>query len=266
MILKRIVDVAARKAYARFKENAIQQLVQIFPSVEKDFELKTKNVPSMLVDIIATSANGRHLIFEIKHVYPEQSLGYSALPSVAALKDAVEEISPQTPPIVTILTNSPISDSVRIFFAQHGIPAVVLTTHVPETKADFQKAFEQCAIAIPELGAKPKENNIGLEVAAGQEELSKIFADFLDNAAKLTQQQELLMIALRHWENLKLQRRPPWFYAPLLNAYLREAFESGKSEAEAIEFLDNAFEEEKSEVLEDLKRVLASKEASPNPF
>lgn len=53
-------------------------------------------------------------------------------------------------------------------------------------------------------------------------------------------------------------RRSPWFYA---YAYLKEAFESGKSEAEAIEFLGNALEEEKSEVLEHFKRALASKKA-----
>lgn len=91
MMLKRIVDTAARKSYAKFKESAIQQLMQIFPSVEKDRELKTKNVPSMLVDIIATSANGRLIIFEIKHVHPQQTIGYSVLPSVAALKKQLQK-------------------------------------------------------------------------------------------------------------------------------------------------------------------------------
>lgn len=155
-MIKRIVDVAAHKAEVNFMEMAFAQLRQIFPLVEKEREFKTENVPSMIVDVAATSANGQLILFELKNISSKSALGYSVYASVAALKDSVKDISPDSPPIVSILTNGRVDEPIRSLLVQSGIPIVTLLTRVAETKANLHDAFERCAIKLPEFVAEDK--------------------------------------------------------------------------------------------------------------
>ncbi len=166
-MIKRIVNVAARKADAAAMELAFEQLKQIFPVVEKNRELKTKNVPSMLVDIVAASSNGQLILFEIKRESPERMLGYSTYPSLAALKNAVVDISSNAPPIVTVLTSSPVNELVMNLLAQAGIPIAIIASNAAETKAHLVNAFKQCNIDLPEFSNEARKSTEALHNTTG---------------------------------------------------------------------------------------------------
>lgn len=173
-MIKRIVDVAAHKADATAMELAFEQLKQIFPVVEEKRELKTENAPSMLADIVATSSNGRLILFEIKGGSPERMLGYSVYPSVVALKNDVLGVSPNTPPIVTVMTSGPVNELVMNLLTQAGIPVAILASDAAATKAHLVSAFRQCKIDLPEFGSEARKQTEALRNTVGAK--TKVYA------------------------------------------------------------------------------------------
>jgi hypothetical protein len=128
-----------------------QQLRHIFPYVKEHEQLETKTIPSMVIDIVARSANGRLLLFETKYMPIGRVLTYSAYPAVASLKEAAASIAPEAPPIVVLLTNGKVDESVREVFAKSGIPIVIPGADINETQHRLQSSFEEFAIDLPEV-------------------------------------------------------------------------------------------------------------------
>lgn len=147
-------DKPAPETETALMDLALAQLEKIFPNVEKEPHLKSEKTPSMVVDLLARSANGRLILFELKSVAPGRMLTYSVYPSVAVLKDAAARITPEFPPVVVLVTNGHVDESVRKLFAQSGIPVVTLGKDVAETRARLRSAFTEFAIDLPEFISK----------------------------------------------------------------------------------------------------------------
>lgn len=146
-----VISEFQERTEADIERIAFEQLKQIFPSVEVEQQLRARNVPSMVVDLAAHSANGRLVLFEVKHMRRGKSLSHSVYPSLAALKEVTASIAPEAPPILVLLTTSNVDNSVREILAKSGIPVVVLGANAADTKERLRNALRAFLIELPEF-------------------------------------------------------------------------------------------------------------------
>jgi hypothetical protein len=148
--------VRRQQAEAAFIDLTFQQLSRIFPFVYKHQEMKTEDIPSLLVDIIARSTNGQLILFEVKYFPPNTTLDYAVYPSIAALKDSVKNFALEVPPIVAVIANNSANEAIRNIFVSSEIPLITLAANTDETKARLQAAFQEFAVTLPEFAPDAK--------------------------------------------------------------------------------------------------------------
>jgi hypothetical protein len=137
-----------------FELLAFEHLTAIFPLVQKEVPVQAGEATSIDVDIAARSENGRLILFEVKYVREGKSLPRSVYLSMAALKDSVSNLFPKEPPVIALLSNVEVDDTVRSTFARSGIPIVALGVDSEQTKERLRSAFRELSIIVPELSAE----------------------------------------------------------------------------------------------------------------
>jgi hypothetical protein len=143
-----MTNITSMTGYA-FQKEAFRQIKSIF--LDAQIETAPEGVSDITVDIGVQSKNGRYIAFEVKSFGAGQRLTYSSYPSIASLKNLLARIRPDNPPILAVLTNTEVSESVESAFAQSGIPVVAVAMDVNETKLRLLKAFQQFSIVLPEF-------------------------------------------------------------------------------------------------------------------
>ncbi|GAG46641.1 unnamed protein product, partial [marine sediment metagenome] len=96
---------------------------------------------------------GRLILFEAKYVKEGRSFRRSVYLSMAALKDSVSNLFLKESPVIALLSNIEVDNTVRSTFARSGIPIITLGTDFEQTKERLQSAFRELSIIIPELSA-----------------------------------------------------------------------------------------------------------------
>jgi len=134
-------------------DSAYEQLKTIFPSarIEKNKKIKTRHVPSVLVDLVVQLSDDQLIIFEIVYISPKSTLSYSEYPSIAVLKDTLTEVAATPPPLLIVLATGHVDDTVKGFFENSGIPVVPLASNPAATRSSLREALERQRIYIPEL-------------------------------------------------------------------------------------------------------------------
>lgn len=141
-------------------ELAYHQLKLIFPFIDKQYELKTQKMTSVLVDIIAHSESGQIIIFEVREISHHTIFGYAEYPPIALLQNDIRQIAPDKPPIVVVLTSGRINELVQNLFAKSNIPLITIGRTPIETKVRLHEAFQRNGIHLSEFTLPPEQDEL----------------------------------------------------------------------------------------------------------
>lgn len=187
MTMFRINGPQVRARETDFDEALAQQLKSIFSHVEARKELQTEDLPDLQVDFFINSANGQAVVVETKYLQPNRKIDYFVFPPFAALNDAIQNLPNQaSTPIVAVVTNADIPDSVQEVFAETGIPFITLGFTVDETKQRLQEAFQKLGIALPELVFNQPARTFFQQATRSQsrrEEFTETVSNYLDRVS-----------------------------------------------------------------------------------
>lgn len=160
IILNEPQQSAEQRVWYRLKtnkelvESVAEQLRHIFHKVVTYQELETKNAPSILVDILASSKSGQTIVFVVRKVLADSTLLHSTYPSIAAFKNELRYSLIKPPPSLGVLVIGQVGDPVQALFDQYQIPLVSISTDISETKKRLQNTFGRCGIKVSDLDAE----------------------------------------------------------------------------------------------------------------
>jgi len=149
--MSRNSSVRVPKTEFEFNEFLAEKLRKIFPYVQVEEPIKMPNSVTFRADILARSGNNRLIVFETKFLPLGRALPYSTSLSVTSLKESLTHLMPDLPPIVILVTNAHVEDSLREVFGKAGIPVVMLSGNVDLFESQLRDALQQFAIDLPEF-------------------------------------------------------------------------------------------------------------------